>query len=288
MKIDQLVDCKTILGEGPVWDVQEQRLYWIDSLGRSFHRCDAQGEEHRVWTLPSEIGSMALRQNGGALLALRSGLHFFDFDEGLAAAIAHPEAHEPRARLNDGKVDREGRFVVGSMDTGEEAKIGSCYRLPGNLQLETLASGFSICNGPCWSPDGTRMYFADSVARQIYAYEYDAAGIRNRRVFVDLAGFRGMPDGATVDEEGCLWFAEVFGGRIHRASPSGRLLTSIELPVLKVTSLCFGGANLDTLYVTSMAKPPLPKYPEDGPLAGSLFRVAGLGIKGLPERRFVG
>lgn len=288
MRIDLLVDCKTILGEGPVWDVQEQRLYWIDSLGCSVHRSDAHGRQHRSWQLPCEIGSMALRRSGGALFALRSGLHFFDFDAATLSFISHPEKHEPQARLNDGKVDREGRFVVGSMDMGEEAKIGSMYRFSADLGLETLAAGFAISNGPCWSPDGATMYFADSAARAIYSYKYSRDGVRDRKVFLDLSGFRGMPDGATVDAEGCLWFAEVFGGRIHRANPDGEIVMSIELPVLKATSLCFGGADLDTLYVTTMSKPPLPKYPEDGPIAGSLFSISGLGFKGLPELRFFG
>lgn len=288
MRIDLLVDCKTILGEGPVWDVQEQRLYWIDSLGCAIHRSDARGQQHRIWQLPCEIGSMTLRRSGGALLALRSGLHFFDFDEARLSLVAHPEKHQPQARLNDGKVDREGRFVVGSMDMGEETSIGSMYRFSPDLGLETLAEGFAISNGPCWSVDGATMYFADSAARAIYSYHYGRGGVRDRKLFLDLAGFRGLPDGATVDAEGCLWFAEVFGGNIHRVTPDGRFIASIQLPVLKVTSLCFGGIDLDTLYVTSMARPPLPKYPEDGRLAGSLFSIAGIGVRGLPELRFAG
>ena len=288
MKVEQLLDCRTLLGEGPQWDVREQRLYWIDSLGSKLHRCDARGGEHRIWHLPCEIGSMALRQGGGAILALRTGLHLFDLESKEFELVAHPEAHQPQARLNDGKIDRQGRFVVGSMDTAEEAPIGSLYRLAADLQLQTLAAGFAISNGPCWSPDGSLMYFADSAARKIFSFHYDDCGIRDMRVFLDLRGYAGMPDGATVDEQGCLWFAEVFGGRIHCASPQGELLDSVTLPVLKVTSLCFGGADLKTLYVTSMAKPPLPKYPEDGPMAGSLFAISGLGVQGLPEMRFAG
>ena len=122
MRIEQLVDCKTVLREGMVWDVREQRLYWIDSLGCAIDRSDAHGQQHRTWHLPCAIGSTALRCTAGAMLALRSGLHFFDFDGAALSLIAHPEKHQVQARLNDGKVDREGRFVFGSMDMGEEAK----------------------------------------------------------------------------------------------------------------------------------------------------------------------
>jgi len=132
------------------------------------------------------------------------------------------------------------------------------------------------------------MYFADSAARKIYSFRYGDGGVSKQRICRDLIACTGMPDGATVDEEGCIWLVEVFGGRIHRMSPAGELLRTIDMPVLKVTSVCFGGAGLDVLYVTSMAKPSLPKYPQDGPLGGWIFAIHGLGQRGLPERRFQG
>ena len=121
MLIEQLLDAQTILGEGPLWDIEEQRLYWIDSLGCSLHRSDARGRGQETWALPSEIGSMTLRRAGGAVLALRTGLHTFEFASGRCELIADPEVHQPLTRLNDGKVDRQGRFVFGSMDMGEAA-----------------------------------------------------------------------------------------------------------------------------------------------------------------------
>jgi hypothetical protein len=231
---------------------------------------------------------MTLRSGGGAIVALQTGLHTFDFDSGALEFIVHPEEGQPQARLNDGKVDRDGRFVVGSMDMGEERPIGSLYRLDAEMQLETLARGFAISNGPSWSVDGKRLYFSDSTARKIYRYSYGDEGLGPRQVFHDLSNSVGLPDGATVDADDCLWFAEVFGGRIWRLSPAGEILLRIDMPVLKITSLCFGGDGLQDLFVTSMAKPPLPKYPEDGELAGSLFVITGMQTTGLPEQRFLG
>src|ERR1700722_13802213 len=101
-----IVDAKNNLGEGPLWDVREQQLYWVDSLDRFIHRCDADGKNHRTWPLPADIGSLALRENGGAVLSLSNVFHFFDFETGEATLVAHPESGSSRIRFNDGKVDR--------------------------------------------------------------------------------------------------------------------------------------------------------------------------------------
>jgi L-arabinonolactonase len=277
------------LGEGPLWDVDEQRLYWIDSYGPAIHCMAADGREKRSWRLPEPIGSMALRRGGGAVISLRSGFHFFDFRTGESRRIHETHPGEMRPRLNDGKVDRQGRFVAGSMDFEERDPVGKLFRLDPDLSLHTLDAGVICSNGPCWSPDGTTFYFADTGRRVIYAYDYDttSGNVLSRRVFASFEKLRGLPDGATVDEEGYVWSVEVYSGRLIRFDPLGVIDRVVGLPVQSTTSLTFGGADLDIVFVTSMARPMAGQYHRERE-AGCLFKVEGLGVRGLPEPRFAG
>lgn len=291
MKIEVLVDVKTTLGEGPLWDVQEQRLYWIDSADGRVFRATAQGNELRAWQVPQKIGSMALRKGGGAIVSLARGLHTLDFESGDIQLITDPEPELLNNRLNDGKVDAQGRFVFGSMDTLEEGPNGALYCLDTDMSVRKLDDHIIVSNGPCWSPDGRIFYFSDTWSGDIWAYDYDqkTGNIANKRVFTTLQGkhFRSS-DGSTVDEEGCLWNAQVYEGILVRYHPDGSVERTIPMPVKNVTSVMFGGPDLDVLYVTCMSKPPLPRFPKDSVLGGSVFAITGLGIRGLPEHRFAG
>lgn len=279
---------KCELGEGPLWDVGEQRLYWIDSHLCRIFRADARGECLASWTVPEHIGSLCLRETGGAVVSLRNGFHHFDFESGQATPIADPEAGIRRTRMNDGKVDRQGRFVAGTMDYEETDPLGGLYRLSPAGRTAKLKSEIIVSNGPCWSPDGTIFCFSDSGRRRIWSYKYDteSGALLNRRIFANFEGhLRGYPDGATVDAEGCVWSAEVYGGRLVRFAPNGTIDRLIGMPVDSITSVMFGGAELDVLYVTSMARPFLGRRRQERE-AGALFAVHGLGVRGLPERRF--
>jgi sugar lactone lactonase YvrE len=290
MRIERLGESCDELGEGPLWDVNEQRLYWIDSHGGEIHRADARGEDHRTWALPEHIGSMCLREGGGAVVSLRNGFHFFDFGGGELTLIADPERDIRRTRMNDGKVDRQGRFLAGSMDYEEREPLAGLYRLDPDRTVTQLETGIIVSNGPCWSPDGGTFYFADSWARRIWAYKYDTAtgSLLSRRVFADFEGhLRGYPDGATVDAEGYVWSAEVYGGRLVRFAPDGTIDRLLGMLVDSITSMSFGGADLDILYVTSMARPFRGQRRQERE-AGGLFAVHGLGVRGLPEPRFRG
>ena len=290
MKIDIVVDVKTTLGEGPLWDVEQQRLYWIDSFDGRVFRATHDGCEIRSWDVPMKIGSMALRRDGyGAVVSLQRGFHLLDFKTGDVQLINDPEPDKPDNRINDGKVDKRGRFVAGSMDTMESGPNGALYRLDPDFTVHTLDSGIIVSNGPCWNPAGSIFYFTDTWTGEIWAYDYDleTGHVSNRRTFtkVDTSN-GGAPDGSTVDSEGCLWNALVYDSKIVRYLPDGSIDRIIEMPVKKVTSVMFGGPDLDILYVTSMAKPPLPRFPGDGVQRGSLFAITGLGITGVPEPRF--
>lgn len=289
-KIEVLLDVKTKLGEGPVWDAASQRLHWVDSADGRIFRSTAQGTELRAWEVGEPIGSIAVgADNTYFLAALQSGLYRIDMESGAKELLVDPEPDQPKNRLNDGKVDRQGRFVFGSMDTLEEERTGKLYSYDVDGCLSVLDTGIICSNGPCFSPDGTILYFSDTWTGEIWAYDYDSSsgGVSSRRTFakVDTSG-GGAADGATVDSEGYLWQALVYSGTIVRYSPDGKIDRLLEMPVLKATSLTFGGPGLDVMYVTSMSKPPLPRFPEDGQLRGSLFAVTGLGVTGVAEPRY--
>ena len=289
MEIKVLVDVKTTLGEGPLWDVEQQRLYWIDANGMRVFRATAEGSEVRAWAVPSRIGSLAIRKDGrGAICSLADGFHALDFATGEFTLVAEIEPDRPLNWLNDGKVDRRGRFFAGTMDSKEDGPSGALYRLDPDFSVTRVETGIIVSNGPCWSPDDRTFYFQDSWAGEIWAYDYDIAtgSIANRRTFAKIDTSRGgAADGSTVDSEGYLWNAQVFDSKIVRYTPDGKVDREIAMPVKKVTSVMFGGPDMDVLYVTSMAKPPLPRFPGDGVLRGSLFAIHGLGVEGMPEPR---
>lgn len=289
MEIRRHTDLKCTLGEGPLWDTRDGLLYWVDILGKKIWRSDADGNGLVSWPVPEHIGAMSLREAGGAVLALRNGFHSFDFETGECAPIIDPEAGQDGTRFNDGKTDRRGRFIAGSMDYGESNPLGSFYSLSPEMKCSTLGSGVVIFNAPCWSPDDKIFYHADSARGSLYASDYDIASgtISNTRVFVGPEVAPGAPDGATVDAEGFLWSARWGAGCVVRFAPNGSIDRVIEVPANKTTSCAFGGPALDRLYITSMVDPANPEDPDD-PEAGALYVVTGLGIKGLPEPRFAG
>jgi sugar lactone lactonase YvrE len=291
LRIELLIDAHAELGEGPLWDVAEQRLFWIDSLGAKVHSCDARGGDPRSWTVPEHIGSLALRESGGAIVALRDGFYALDFGSGACGKLADPDPGKPRIRMNDGKVDRQGRFVAGYMDYEERDPICGLFRLDPGGAIAKLDGGIVCSNGPCWSPDGRAFYFTDTHTREIWRYDYGAetGTATDRRVFCSFpaVGLKGLPDGATVDADGFLWSVSVYEGKLARFAPDGKLDRVVGLPVENTTSLSFGGPNLDVAYVTSMARVAKGVRPKERE-AGALFAVHGLGVRGLPEPRFAG
>lgn len=286
IKIERMGTARYDLGESPLWDPIGQALYFIDSPVPVIHRFDPQSGALDNWNVPGRyLGSMALREGGGAVLAMDAGFHSFDFDSGECRLLTEPEAGLAGVRFNDGKVDRQGRFVAGSMHRDFAEPAGSIYRLDADHSCTKLDDGYYCSNGPCWSPDGSTFYIGDSSPAVIYAFDYDSAtgAARNKRVF--YAEARGEPDGATVDAQGYVWSACFGGGCIHRIAPDGILDREIELPVEWVASVAFGGPDLDVLYVTSIG------YEMGGERdpsleSGGLFAIYGLGVTGLPERRF--
>lgn len=288
------------IGESPVWDPDTERLYWIDVEGRIF-RCTPDGREVRIWQLRGRPSSLALRAGGGAILTSGTTIQLFDFDTGEAEVVADTGSG-PLTRFNDGKVDRQGRFVTGLSDNRLVAPAlfpfvdaiepsGCLVRLDPDLSVHRLAEGFGLTNGPCFSPDGATFYCGDSFAHRVYAFDYDpdTGDASNRRVLASFEDPQVLPDGATVDEEGFVWVAANFAGEIRRFAPDGTLERTLTLPSPKPTSVAFGGADMDVLFVTTMGDTPLPlDTVPGGPLGGSVLAVRGLGTRGVPEVPFAG
>ncbi len=289
LRIEVLSERKEKLGEGPLWDPEGERFYWIDSYGPAIHRSDLKGGDAKTWPLPEPVGSFALRRQGGAVVALQSGFYLLDFDSGALTLVAKTQEGERTPRMNDGKTDRQGRFLAGSMDHEESRPVGKLFRLDPDLRVSELDDDIICSNGPCFSPDGKTLYFADSGKARIYAYDYDPATgeIAGRRVFASFETRQGFPDGATVDAEGYLWSVEVYAGRLLRFDPEGALDRVVGLPVFSTTSIAFGGPNLDIAFVTSMARPHGGRYHLERE-AGMTFAIHGLGVTGIAEPRFAG
>ena len=303
IRIECVVECQNHLGESPIWDPVEGRLYWVDGTGPrvgnpSIWRFDPRSGAVENWRTEKDIGALVLRESGGAVLAMSDGFYFFDFaPDAKPELILEIEGEEPRSRLNDGKVDRRGRFFAGGMDDKEELGVCGLWRLDPDLTATQVDEGIICSNGPCWSPDDRTFYFADTFREEMWAYDYDieTGGLSNRRVFASSTALPGLYDGSTVDAEGGVWNAMVIGGELIRYTPDGEIDRQIGMPVRNVTSLIFGGPDLDVLYVTSMARVKHPAVhdrfaPEQKPQfqAGAVFAVTGLGIRGLPEPRFAG
>lgn len=280
-----LLDCRNELGEGPVWSVRERRLYWVDCIGRTLFGLDPVSMQRRDWRLSGNPGSLALRADGSLLIAFRTGLALFDPESGTETPLSNGPVDFATERFNDGKVDRKGRFWAGTLARNFTDPVGSLWRLGPDRRPVRMDQGFVASNGIAWSPANDRMYFCDSRPGTVYVYDFDleAGTVSDRRVFLDMTTLAGRPDGCTVDAEGHLWVAEVDGGRVGRYAPDGRLDTALELPVKRPSSVAFGGADLDTLFVTSIRRDSL----EDEPLGGALF-WARPGVRGLPEPIFNG
>jgi sugar lactone lactonase YvrE len=287
MSVDCLVRGRDLLGECPLWDERSGTLWWVDILGPALKKLV--GGSVVAYPLPEPMGSFAFRERGGLLGAMKSGLYFFDPEKDARERFARPDEHPADQRFNDGRCDRAGRFWVGTMTDPERKPVGTLYRVSREGACARIRGDLFVPNSLAWSPDSRTMYFADSVRDVIWSFDYDIEDgtLANERVFVEGARNPGYPDGSCVDAEGCLWNAEYGGWRVTRYTPAGKIDQVIELPVQNPTCCCFGGARLDTLYITSAAQELSADALKKQELAGSVFAVRP-GAIGLPEARFAG
>jgi sugar lactone lactonase YvrE len=286
MEISKLDLPKCKVGEGPVWDIAEQALYYIDIVAKAVFRWDPASADLERWDLPDIVGSMALREGGGAIVALASGVHSLDLATGDVASMTVNA--DPEVQLADGKVDREGRFVFGTSHRAMMEPRGGLYSLDRG-RLTQLDGDIILGNGPCWSPDSGTLYHADSLRHLIYAYDYDlkTGAASNRRPFFDSSPWGPIPDGATVDADGNLWTAICEGGVVLCLSPAGEVLREIAFPTRIPASVMFFGPELDRLFVPTIDPSFIPGR-DAAPDDGCCFVIDGLDVQGLPEPRYAG
>lgn len=287
MEVTHVLGCHNTIGEGPVWRPQEKALYWVDIAGKTINAYTPGTGSHEVFPSGSEVGVFAFREHGGLVIAGSGGFAFWDKESGPSESFCDPESDRPDSRFNDGKVDRAGRFWAGTLTlTGA---VSSLYRLDADLTCHAMESGITISNGTGWSPDNRTMYFVDSLRYVIYAYDFDlnAGEIDNRRNFFVVDESYGIPDGLTVDSEGCIWCAFYAGSRVTRIDPDGTIMTEVSMPVTKPTSCIFGGDDMKDLYVTSAADGLSEDELKQQPNAGDLF-VIHTDVRGIPETDFAG
>ena len=272
-KVERLLPVRNQLGEGPVWRADEQALYWVDIEGKAYHRyVPATGTQERV-DVGLLLGVMRFRRSGGMVMATSAGIQFWDIQARRLTPVANPEADKPGARFNDGAVDLQGRFWAGTMAPGVPSS--ALYRLDADHSLHKIDSPIGTSNGIGWSLDGRTLYFTDSPAKTIYAYDFDPAtgSAVHWRPFIHTPEEAGFPDGLIVDSQGFLWSARWGGWKISRYDPAGALERVISMPVEFPTSCVFGGADLSDLYITS-AWTNLGEQGKDAqPWAGDIFRL---------------
>lgn len=286
MRAEPAAPARSRLGECPLWCERSRRLWWVDVL------------TPRLWSLDPEtgicrshpvrgrrLGSIALGEAGGLLLACDDGLHAYDPGTGRQDFLVDPEPGADGRRKNDGRVDPYGNFWVGTLREADYAPVGALYRIRPARSVSREAEGLAIPNGLAFDRERRRLYYADTRAYTIWACDQDpeTGDISSRRVFATTAA-PARPDGSCVDAEGCVWNAEYAGGRVVRYAPSGAVLAAIDLPVSHPTCCCFGGPALDRLYVTSAAEPLSQAELAAEPLAG-LTLVLDVGVRGRPECR---
>lgn len=277
------------LGEGPTWVERENAVYWVDIFRKQVHRYGLSDGAKKTWQFDIEVTSVSPRKQGGFVASVRDGFAHVNFETTSIDAIDLMEAHIENNRFNDGKVDPQGRYWAGTMDTKQSSESGSLYRMDADLSVRKMDDKYIITNGPAFSKDGTTMYHTDTTKGEVYAFDVASNGdISNKRIFTKFdKPNMGSPDGMTVDSEDCIWIAHFGGARITRFSPEGEVLQIVPMPVPNITSCTFAGKDLDVMYITTasiaISDEDRPKYP----LAGSLFSF-NPDVKGLPTPLFAG
>jgi sugar lactone lactonase YvrE len=264
---------RAILGEGPTWRPGENAVYWIDLRAPAIFRydCASGSNETLPVQLGDRLGAMIFTTDGRMVVADRAGLHLVE--RGQRRTLAHPDAEQALNCFNDAKVDARGRLWSGGADTKDTDANGSLWMFDAKASARKIDSGFICSNGPAFSIDGTRAYFTDSYAYEIWCYDIDPATgeVGPRRSFAKIKPEDGYPDGMTVDAEGFLWNAHWDGWRITRYDPDGRIDRVLTVPVPKPTSIAFGGPDMKRLYITSASLDMTPQQLAEAPWSGCLM-----------------
>ena len=278
MEPELIADYRNHVGEGPLWHVSEKLLYWVDIPQGRIFRFDPESGEHEQFYQGRVIGGFTIQEDGALLLFMDRG-SIAILRDGELSYVVEEIPDELDNRFNDVIADPRGSVFCGTMPT--DSRPATLYRLDPDGSLRVVLDGVGLSNGLGFTLDRKHMYYTDSFARKIYIFDYDesTSEISNQRVFVETPQGDGIPDGMTVDADGFVWSARADGSALFRYTPDGEQERAIPFPAKKVSSVAFGGADLDEIYVTTIGG---DNRAEEGPGAGGLFRLK-LGIKGVPD-----
>lgn len=274
-------------GEGPIW--WQGRLYYVDIENHQIIEYCPTTNHENTWNVSDSvgrIGTIVPRKNEGFVIAGDTGIHFFDPKSGDTTAITDPEQDKPNNRFNDGKCSPDGRFFAGTISLIKCTGDASLYRLDPDLTLHTAFPSVTNSNGIVWSADASTCYYIDTPRKAVTAFDYspDTGLLDNERQAFSTDSIDASPDGMTIDNDGNLWIAFCHGACVVCYDPlTGKQLHRIDLPCLETTACAFGGDHLDELYITTGIH---KEIQEDD--AGRLFRIKGLGVKGIPANPFQG
>jgi sugar lactone lactonase YvrE len=285
---DVAVPAQCQLGEGPVWDADQGRLWWVDILAGHVHAVDP-GTGARTWFDAGDpVGAVGLTRSGRLVLALVDGFAVADHDGQDLTRVPGFSIDRTAVRFNDGKPDPWGNFCAGTMAWDESGRPpGSLYRLGPDGTVTELFGDVGLSNGLDWTDDRRLFYYADSNSGRVDLFDTDpdTGTLTGRRPFVTVPATDGIPDGLTLDAEGCVWLAVWGSGELRRYTPAGRLDTVVRLPARQVTSAAFGGSDLGTLYITCAWEGLGPAERAEQPHAGDIFACTP-GVPGRPPFLF--
>jgi D-xylonolactonase len=282
--VDLAVDGSDVLGESALWVPESGTLFWLDLMRPKLSSLVLATGEFSSKELDPSVPLGALVRSvipGQLVLARRNGVILLNPADGAERPLAHPASGRDDLGYNDAAADRQGRLWIGTCELSESHPAAVLYAVEADGSSEIADDGFIVCNGPVFSPDGSTMYFSDTLSRTVLAYDLDGGGrLGGKRVFARIDESDGFPDGLAIDSEGGVWVAHWGAGRISRWSPQGVRSETVLLPTTNVTSLAFAGPELSTLFVTTASDPC-----DDGPAtpgAGALY-VLEPGVSGAPD-----
>lgn len=284
-----VLDCANHHGEGVFWNATDERVWWTDIHGQKIWAYDPVSGSADSFDMPDRVCCFVPRMGGGLIVAFSDRISLYSFETGEIKCLYRFEPNNPNTRLNDGRTDRQGNFVVGGMNEVTGEANSSVIRVNSDLSVTPLHSGISCANSICFSADGTTMYFADSPDRELCAYDYDASigKMTNRRVHASFSNDSSLPDGSCIDAEGGVWNAQWEGRRVVRVAPNGTVDKIIDVPVWKPTCCAFGGPDLDTLFITTSCLMSSSDQILAEPGSGGLFAVKP-GVRGVIDQPFAG
>ena len=286
-KFEVVHDAPMLVGESAIWHEVESALYWVDIEGLTVNRLHAASGKFSSWKMGSNPSALAIDDNNVLVVATRERLLRLNTTDGAETPIADAPYDTSKVRFNDGRVDPAGRFWIGTMYEPRDQPAAEMYVLDRDNLRCAWRGGMTNSNGLAWSLDGRTMFHADTTTHRIDCYDFDVATGEhsNRRTILTFPtdktapDYGGRPDGATIDSEGMYWVAMFEGGRVLRISPTGEILREIKLPVRCPTSVCFGGPDLRTLYITSAShgrsSEEIAQYPHTGKVLSVRLDVAG-------------